>query len=404
MTIAKGLLLTVVLSVSFSTRAVVNCEPWSDTEFNSISTPYELNVSQVNSSKESNTTVGNSVSDYTLLYTVNNANVGLTQTKCSESVSVYYTMLNSDYGASIGNYSGNTIYPTSVPGLGISIFSRHTSVPIKLYPSTATGDNQDPNRPTGFWVDIKLWKIPGDFPITAGSISFTGPTIGQLLMKSGNTFSSSDLSRLWDNNKGYIASSRILKGTLMIQPTTCDLVMPNKVVNMGNYDGSNGQSSWKDASFNLKCPKAYGYGGTTSSAGSYKNPNGVESTSATTASTKKNNPIRIQIVPRTAVVDANSGIIGLDGTGAQGYGIQLAWGDSGTLGSGTPAKPVILNSWTLANTLNSAYSASAYAIGASAISTSADGTIKMAARYVRTTGATQPGPAKAGVEVIASYQ
>lgn len=380
-------------------RAAINCEPTNNSGWNAINTPFELNVTQVDG-KKANVTLGSNLNNFTLLYTMKAIDLGIVGADCSSSTYLYYTMFSSDYGASVGNVGGEIIYPTSVTGLGISVTS--TSGSVALYPSVVyygTGNNG-----YGFWVNVKLWKIPGDLPLTTGLVSFSGPTVGQILMRPGYTFTSSALGRLYDNNKAFIASSRILKGTLIFQPTTCDLVMTNRTVYMGEYDGSGGKSAWKDASFNLKCPNAYGYDGVTTVNNYAPNSEDEYRSTYMTPNSKQNNPIRIQIVPRTAVVDANSGIIGLDGSGAQGYGIQLAWGDSGSLGSGTPAKPVILNSWTLANSLNSAYSASAYAIGATAISTGADGTIKMAARYVRTSGTVQPGPANAAVEVIATYQ
>lgn len=398
-------LLCYVTLISSSLAASITCNVSNaySSDWSAIDTPFELNVTQVNAAKNVNITLGTNISDYTVLYTIPRVNISNVSASCSAGTGLYYTMFSSNYGPAVRTTGSETIYPTSVSGIGISIGSNNQSdSPITLYPNVKYWGGA--GNGLGFWLSVKIWKIPGTLPTTTGAISFTGPTLGQLLMSSGNTFTSSDASRLWDNNKGWIASSRVLKGTLMFQPTTCDLVMPSRTVNMGTFDGAGGQSAWKDASFKLNCPNAYGYGGSTTSENSYDNPNNVRPNSTITANTIKNNPIRIQIVPRTTPVDINNGIIALDGSGAQGYGIQLAWGDSNVLGSGAPGNPVILNNWALAHSLNSAYSNTAYTIGASAISSSADGTIKMAARYVRTTGPTQAGPANAAVEVIASYQ
>ena len=103
------------------------------------------------------------------------------------------------------------------------------------------------------------------------------------------------------------------------------------------------------------------------------------------------------------MVDANRGIIALDGTGAQGYGIQLAWGDYTTQNSQEPLNPVVLNSYVAANTLNPNFSADDTPVGGNGFHGS-DNTIKMAARYIRTAGNSAPGPANAVVQVIANYQ
>lgn len=393
-----------ILSGGMSIAATNNCEVIDAyRSWTGMNTPFELNITQVKASKNVNITLGNSIADYTVLYTIPKVNVGNVSASCSVSPDLYYTMFASNYGPAVRATTSETIYPTSVPGIGISIGSQlQSDSPIVLYPGAKYYSGA--SNGYGFWLSVKIWKIPGAIPVSMGAITFTGPTVGQLLMKSGYTFTSSDSSRVWDNGKGWIASSRTLTGTLMFQPTTCDLVMPSRTVNMGEYNGSTGQSAWKDASFKLDCPNAYGYGGSTTSDNSYTYPDSVHPDSTITANTIQNKPIRIQIIPRTSAIDANNGIIALDGTGAKGYGIQLAWGNSTLLGSGAPSSPVILNGWTLANTLNSAYRASAYAIGAPAFASSADGTIKMAARYVRTSGETQPGPANASIEVIANYQ
>ena len=372
-----------------------------------LNTPFELNIGQVNAAKNANMTVGAGVADYTVLYTISQVNVGVLGETCSTTsgLYMYYTMLSA-HGSVLNTIGNDAIYPTSVPGIGISIKTAYllSNRPIKLYPEGQVWNSVVNGQ--GYWVAITIWKVPGTIPVSAGSISFTGPTLAPVIMGSGVTFTSSDQNRILDGGKAWINGSRVLTGTLMIQPTTCDLVMPNTTVQMGTHDGGGrGDSAWKDASFKLSCSNAYGYGGSLYSIEGYKSPNAVPPSASTlTANSVKNNPIRIQIQPYTPVIDATSGILALDGTGAEGYGIQLAWGDATTQNSGVPANPVQLNAWTSANSLNSAYSSSAYAIGASAISGTADGTIKMAARYIRTSGDIVAGPANAAVEVLVNYE
>ena len=111
------------------------------------------------------------------------------------------------------------------------------------------------------------------------------------------------------------------------------------------------------------------------------------------------------MVPYTNVINAAQGIFSLDAGGAEGYGIQLAWGMPGEqTTSDTPAKPVTFGSGTLASSLNSNFKNGPYALGGTALANGADGTINMSARYIRTTGNVKPGPANGKVEIIAAYE
>ncbi|HDZ8011987.1 TPA: hypothetical protein RUS85_002594, partial [Citrobacter amalonaticus] len=65
--------------------------------------------------------------------------------------------------------------------------------------------------------------------------------------------------------------------------------------------------------------------------------------------------------------------------------------------------PVILNSYVDAHSLNAAFSDQSTPINGNGF-TGGDNTIKMAARYIRTSGDAAPGPANAVVQVIATYQ
>ena len=386
---------------------VITCNLGAISNYTGMDTPYELNVTKVNPAKNVHITLGNSIPDYTILYQLTKVGIGKLSANCTSTPSpeFHHSILRSDDSVPV-RIGADYIYKTSVPGIGISLEDTDLHSPLLLYPQTVKQPSFMNN--IGAKVNIKIWKIPGTVPVSSGPISFTGPTLGLILLKNGSTFTSHNTERLWDNNKGWVAASRQLQGTLIFEQNTCNLEMGSKTVLMGTYDGSGGgKSAWKDASFRLNCPNAWGYGGTVvhwDGGGGYVFANNVSPNSAITANTQKNGPLRIQIIPRTPVVDAAKGILALDGSGAKGYGIQLAWGEHGTLGAGEPAKPVILNSWTKASELNSAYRSSEYVPGATVIPTGADGTIRMAARYIRTTGSVQPGPANAAVEVIASYQ
>ncbi|AUO64343.1 hypothetical protein WM46_06005 [Citrobacter freundii complex sp. CFNIH2] len=194
-----------------------------------------------------------------------------------------------------------------------------------------------------------------------------------------------------------------MQGTLIFQPGTCDVAGDNVNVDLGDYDGSNGHSEWKDASFKLICPDAWGYGGSANAQSNANYPYQLSPDAKITPNNVLNGQVQISIVPYTETIDANKGIIALDGTGAQGYGIQLAWGDYSTQNVSEPTNPVILNNYIDAHSLNSAFLAGETKIGENAF-TGGDNTIKMAARYIRTSGDAAPGPANAVVQVIATYQ
>ena len=239
--------------------------------------------------------------------------------------------------------------------------------------------------------------------MNVGPLTITGPDAAVVYMYSGHTFTSSDPERITSDGLAYISSSRILTLTMMFQPGTCNVEGDNVKVNMGEYDGAHGHSDWKDASFKLVCPNGMGYNGYATSNDGYDFPYDLGPNPGITANNKHNGRVTIGIVPYTEVIDANEGIIALDGTGAQGYGIQLAWGDYSSQNLVEPASPVVLNSYFDANSLNSGFGAGDTPIGGNAFS-GTDNTIKMAARYIRTTGETAPGPANAVVQVIANYQ
>lgn len=306
--------------------------------------------------------------------------------------------------------SGNdAIYRTNVPGIGISIQEVYdnrgshgqglTSFPDYAYGLDAPGNG------AFYSIGVKYWKIPGEtIPFNNGIISVVGPEVAALVgANTGWMMTSSHKDRLLSGKFEYfINSSRIIHGTLIFQPGTCNIEGDNIIVNMGKFQGGI-HSEWKDASFKLICPDAYGYNGSVDAQNDGDNPYNLSPDANITANSMKNGRVTITIVPYTEVIDANKGIIALDGTGAQGYGIQLAWGDYSSQNSVEPTNPVIFNSYVDANTLNSGFGAGDTPIGGNAF-TGTDNTIKMAARYIRTTGDTAPGPANAVVQVIANYQ
>ncbi|MCL9672289.1 hypothetical protein [Citrobacter sp. MNAZ 1397] len=360
-----------------------------------------------------NVVLGSNIPDYTPLYAIRRSYNELADLRCTpgtRQIRLALTLNGTSSAYKLPNepsYDGFThkIYPTDIPGLGISVITDETSpgvqyVPVPAWPDFAYSYTSAVSSQTAYgnWFSLYLWKIPGTLP--AGSLAFTGPTVEFLVSpNSGDVLSSSSMEAKGTN---LVWASMATKGSANLIRGTCNIVGGSKIVQMGTYDGLGGKSAWVDSSFKLDCPNAAGYGGGSSTTLAY-----FSNVPAPVANNRQNGPIRIQIHPRTGIVSdvgTPAGTIELDGTGATGYGIQLAWGDNSTLGAGTPASPVMFDTWIRANTLNpAAYRSTAYPINGAAIT--GDGTLKMAARYVRIPGrAISGGPANASVEVIASYE
>lgn len=340
--------------------------------------------------------LGNNIPDYTVLYSARSKSTTKSTDDCSAEVAWVMSLDNTTSANKLPmepSYNGKThkIYTTNISGLGISVINAEPSssdanrLTVPAWPDTQYEYSRKDGRMEN-WFDVYLWKIPGDLP-TDGTLDFIGPTL--LHMRTPTSSSDTITGPTYKDARHVIWASVAIAGSLNIQLGTCDMVGGSKTVELGSFSSTNangGKSAWTDASFSLSCPNAAGYGGYVSG-------------SSTTSNSVKNKPIRIQIVPYTPAIDVTNGILDAD---VQGYGVQLAWGDLATLGD-TPASPVQLNSWVYAYTLNSsAYSSSDYAINSAGIN--GDGTIKMAARFVRTTGEVEAGPAKAIVEVLASYE
>ncbi|MEE9651813.1 hypothetical protein [Enterobacter soli] len=408
MSFLKLIIFVICLHAFSAFSATYNCEPattsggYNYDQWSAVHVPFELKSSGLTM------TLGDNIADWSVIYTVY-ADIGMQTASCTsdywlQGISMYYTLFSQ--APLVGTQGKDYIYSTDVPGIGVSVTANEKAAGVKSYPSVVYYGA--PTVGFGFWANIKFWKIPGNIPMNNGPVTVTGPEAAVVLMSDGSNFTSSESSRITSDGMGYISSSRILTLTMMFQPGTCNVDGDNVKVNMGEYDGADGHSGWKDASFKLTCPNGMGYGGgvstnKSSSHDGYDFPYSLPTDSTITANNMKNGRVQISIVPYTEVVDANKGIIALDGTGAQGYGIQLAWGDYSSQNEIEPANPVVLNSYVSANSLNSGFGAGDTPIGGNAFN-GTDNTIKMAARYVRTTGETAPGPANAVVQVIANYE
>lgn len=353
-------------------------------------------------------TAPNNPDGYALLYTAQDAKFGsvLIQALCTGGVYNFKYAITNTQPGNIYNYNGYTIYPTSVKGIGISINSSvsSTTASLPVWPEALTvrksSDIPNGKGQVDTYVTLRVWKTP-DFSSSTGSLTITGPTIIEIIqpVNNGDTFSSCPTGsvRLGSDSGTCELLTRDLKISGNLITGTCDLTVANQTVLMGKHDGQN--SPWVDASFQISCPQAWGYGGkVVNSTNLYDTENGSK-----TANTTNNQAVKIQIQPYNAIIDDSQGIFALDEGGATGYGIQLAWGRPSAQ-SATPRSPVVFSSRTSANTLNNNFASGSIALGGYGLPVGADGTIPLSARYIRTTGTIQPGPANGRVEVLASYE
>lgn len=349
-------------------------------------------------------TLGSGLSNCAMIGSANSIDMGGTvATKNDGNAKVtYYTNIRSE-GRDIsevcsGQYANYRIYKTSVDGIGISYNdadpgSESKGKPISLVSLTKYIANVNTTN-VHVWVDVRLWRYSAAADsLPFGLLNIQGPAIAQGVGASSAGDVINDCSSYSTGTNPRLCLTDIIKFpqiTTSVYSGTCEFVDASKTVQMGKRNipanAAEGYGSpWVDASFQLRCPDAWGY---------YSNPS-----SPTTIT--RNSAVMVTVKPRDGVVNASKGIFKLDGSGAQGVGIQLAWGDYGSQGE-TPAKPVQLNTPTNASGISSNFAAGPYAKGSNAVS--GDGTIKMAARYIRTTGTVQPGPANGLVEILANYQ
>ena len=345
---------------------------------------------------------------YSKIFTYNSINAGSVTLACNKGPwSVVYYAIPVNGQEPIRHSDGGIdylIFPTSLSGIGMSFndtLSGRDPNPTpslnaispdirRTYPgATSTTEWSTPM--------VTLWRIPGSLGEvnSNGVLAFTGPSYVQAIMVYPPDTISPDsragtgpapLPNSWTAN--YISFT----GGLNLYPATCTFT--NVSVYLGHYNHGaipDPASSWVDASFTLRCPPAWG-SGVIAKVGN--NGIGIRSTPI------KNSGLNIKVVPRTEIKDSSKGIIALDGTGAKGYGVQLAWGDASTQprGAGVPAKPVVFNTTLAAETISS-YESRSYDLGENVTQH-----IKMAARFFRLNNEeVELGPASAVVEIIANY-
>ncbi|OAT15520.1 hypothetical protein M979_3475 [Buttiauxella noackiae ATCC 51607] len=390
----KYLLLFVFLFSGFTASAsVVTCTNRAGAN------PIYTQVLPYNGSQDSMTAPGNP-SQYKALYTWSGFVWGWASTiiDCSPNpsgISVNYLQYIVPPTGSVpvkDSASGNWIFPIPGTGFGLSFYNLDQR-------NGPLGDYQNPNKSYTaginaggqFYIKVALWKLPGaENP--GNVINFSNFQVVQALQLTNSADSWGSLPTNGPNliSNTFTSNSAIISGNITLSTGTC--TFNNSTVEMGTYDATwsgaeRAPAPWKDASFTLQCPQAMGYDRTASI-----NTGNNTVTSRTGVSTKNQN-VNITVVPRTEVLDSARGIMALNSGGAQGYGIQLAWGTVASQSAAlTPARPVIFNVPTQQAT-------SAFGVGSTNSMT-----VNMAARYIRIPDdEVQAGPAVATVEVIANY-
>lgn len=345
------------------------------------------------------------MSNYRDLYTWDVMHFGSSNTECAASENGA-TLGWMEYAYSISgkapiNHGGNYIFPTEIDGIGISFRDADTSSGAigsytggALKRATWTLSAAKTQWNALFKVSVTLWKIPGKFNPSqfnsSGVLEFNDIKIVQALQitSAGDTWSSSQpdwgqslLSNSWTTNEVR------LKGGTNLYPGTCNFA--NQQVNMGKHQVNEIPVSgpWKDIIFTVSCTPAWGFRGEATMSGTTANE--IISKTAHTA----NRGIILIVYDRTGIEDASRGIIKLKSGGAQGYGIQLAWGTAASQPtSGDPAQMVVFNQSKAISTTNYGF-----------VGRTPTQLVNMAARYIRTTGTATGGLADGAIEIVASY-
>lgn len=347
------------------------------------------------------------MSNYRDLYTWDVMHLGSSNTECEASENGA-TLGWMEYAYSISgkapiNHGGHYIFPTEIDGIGISFRDADTnSGAIGSYTAGAlkratwTLSTTKTKWNALFKVSVTLWKIPGKFNPSQfngnGMLEFNDIKIAQALQitSAGDTWSSSQpdrgqslLSNSWTTNEVR------LKGGTNLYPGTCNFA--NQQVNMGKHHVNEIPVSgpWKDISFTVSCTPAWGFRGEATMSDTTENE--IISKTAHSA----NRGIILIVYDRTGIEDANRGIIKLKSGGAQGYGIQLAWGTAASQavsGDPTGTSKLEFNKAKAISTTNYGF-----------VGRTPTQLVNMAARYIRTAGDAAGGRADGAIEIVASY-
>jgi P pilus assembly protein, pilin FimA len=283
-------------------------------------------------------------------------------------------------------FSGQ-IYPTNVPGIGVSLSWGNVTF-TKNTPLNAGSIQYHLDVP-GYYgfkgvFELSLIKT-GD--VTPGEM-VNGISIPSVIVYAGNTTSYSGIP-------GYTGLPLTVdtfnfNGNITFTGGTCQT--PSYTVEMGSYDikryftqpGST--TPWVDASIKLtNCPTFTGYHSNDSG-----NNQQVTGTGIPGGTTVKNNSISVSITPGTPFLDVSNGIFALQNSdsAASGIGFQLGYSD---ISDGSAIPPTDI--WTN----NARWSVDI------PVSLSGNLNIPLAVRYYQTEDSVTPGVANSFVTYTLDY-
>lgn len=279
-------------------------------------------------------------------------------------------------------YGGN-VYDSGIPGVGV-VFTDGTKPVIHTSPteerrlavSASSSVPLQVGRASGATRYIELIKTG---PISPGSFILSSSNLPRIKMSYDNINGLTGAS-------GLPVTSNILifDGSVNISTETCST--PDVNVNLGAHDileftGTGSVTAWVKTNLELtRCPVFYGFYNQTNTAPIFNgNLNGPGSIPLSHANT-----ISALFTPNTSVINAVSGIMGLDtmaSPAASGIGIQLGWGEG---------NPVPFN-------LSTPQTMTLPTDGRSNIS------VPLYARYIQTNAALSPGKANGKVTFLINY-
>lgn len=361
----NSFLLMIIILFPFS----VHAETWgTDCTYNIHQSTITL-PSNVNISIDPNAPVGQVL----YRYTANGGATGAIKCDTAGNFGVAQAYFYESGGDTV-TLNGKRVYKTDVPGIGLIAWWGGNTFPYTR--STVVNTDAKLNiLYSGSTFDVELIKYD-DIPAGTRMVNISALNIPVIDM-GVNINNSSDTGKLPNGNVPLIrftfasAAFSVLNATCDTSDVSVNLGVRN-VSDTGNRESGNFASPWVDASIRLtNCPIFYGTG---------KNSN---------PGTTVNNIMTVTLIPNNATT-SNQGIMPVDtGTGgAEGVGIQLAYGTSAlpqfvdfSAGKGT-------KTYTMSSTQGSAY------------------TIPLVARYIQTAASlsgVSPGPANGKATYLINY-
>lgn len=278
---------------------------------------------------------------------------------------------------------GANVYDSGIPGIGV-VFTDGTKPIIHTSPTeerrlSATASNNVPlhvGRVSGSTRYIELIKTG---PISPGSFIISSSNLPKLKITYDNINGLTGASGL-----PIISNILLFDGSVNINTETC--TTPDVNVDLGTHDiseftGVGSATAWVRTNLELtRCPIFYGYYNHANTVpifnGNLSGPGSIPLPHA--------NSISATFTPNTSVINAASGVMGLDtmtSPVASGIGIQLGWGE---------VNPVPFN-------LNTSQTMRLPTDGRSNIS------VPLYVRYIQTETALSPGKANGKVTFLINY-